>query len=878
MKKMILIDGNSLLFRAYYATAYSGNLMKSSKGLHTNAIFGFANMMNSLVDNNEFSHILVAFDAGKTTFRHKDYKEYKGGRKPTPNELLEQMPVARQLLDALNIKCYELENYEADDIIGTMSKMAEEQGFDEVEIITGDKDLLQLVSDKTHVNITKKGLSDIETYTIKYLKEKMGVTPDQVTDLKGLMGDSSDNIPGIKGVGEKTALKLLNKYKTVENIVENAEEIKGKLGEKVVAGKDIARLSKQLATIKKDTPIEISIEDLEHKKFDYETLKEFYEYLDFHSFIKRLAVNTDDKEEVEIKYEIVRDPNKVGNILVNGSFVIVETFGTNYHKADILGMGIVNKLGKFYIPNEVLETNQNVQDFLSNSEIDKYTFDFKRAKVALKWHGYDFEGVSFDLLTAAYVLNPSIAKEDLRVIASNFSYDDVSYDEEIYGKGAKYLVPEEEILSAHVVKKATALRQLKPILIDKLREYDQEDLYFDLEFPLVTVLAEMEYTGIDVDRTRLDDIGEELLTRITKLEKDIHELAGKSFNIGSPKQLGVVLFEDLGLKVIKKTKTGYSTNADVLEKLKEKHPIIEKVLEYRTITKLHSTYIEGLKDAIFEDGKIHTIFNQTLTSTGRLSSTEPNLQNIPIRYEEGRNIRKAFVASSEDGVILAADYSQIELRILAHMSGAENLMEAFIHDMDIHTKTAMDVFGVKHEEVTSLMRRQAKAVNFGIVYGISAFGLSENLNISQKEAQKFIDKYLETYPGIKEYMDDIVAKAKLNGYAETMLKRRRYIPELTNKNYMRRQFGERTAMNAPIQGSAADIIKIAMVNVFNRISKEELNTKLLIQVHDELILDVPKEELEQVKTLVKEEMENAFKLNVPLKVDMDYGKSWYEAK
>jgi DNA polymerase I len=879
MKKLLLIDGNSLLFRAFHATAYSGTIMRNSKGVPTNALYGFTVMMLNVLEKYEFSNILVAFDAGKQTFRHEEYKEYKGGRKPVVPELIEQMPLARQLLEQLQIKHYELINYEADDIIGTMSKIAAEEGFDHVDILSSDHDLLQLIQDCVHVNLTQKGLSEIETYSVDYLKEKMGITPSQITDLKGLMGDSSDNIPGIPGVGEKTALKLLAEYQTVENLLDHIDDLKGKLKEKVEQNQDLARLSKKLATIDCAVPLEITLEDTKYEPFNPEDIVPFFNEYDFHSLIKRINANQKQvKTKVDFSFEIIKDEQKLDGLLEENSMVIVEAYGQNYHQAEVLGIAIVNEKGKVYIPIEVMESSLTLQSFLANSKIKKATFDYKKAYVALKKQGFTLLGVDFDLLTAAYIINPSISDPDFRIVSSNFEYNEVNYDEEIYGKNTKYSKPDVEVVAEHAVKKAVGLSLLKDDVLKRLNDFDQEKLYFDLELPLTLVLSEMELAGIKLDISTIDHLSQDFEERIKNLEAKIQELAGKSFNVGSPKQLGEVLFEDLKLPVIKKTKTGYSTNVDVLEKLQGEHPIIELIMEYRTLTKLFSTYVVGLKQYVYEDGKIHTIFNQTLTQTGRLSSTEPNIQNIPIRYEEGRLIRKAFVPSLPENYILAADYSQIELRVLAHLANTENLIEAFVNNIDIHTKTAMDVFGVKQEEVTSLMRRQAKAVNFGIIYGISAFGLSENLHIQPKEAQAFIDKYLETYPGIKGFMEKMVQDAKDTGYAETIFKRRRYIEELTSRNYNIRMFGERTAMNAPIQGSAADIIKIAMINLAKRMEQEQVKSKMLVQVHDELIFDVVPDELELMQKIVQEEMEGAVSLLVPLKVEMNHGKSWYEAK
>lgn len=877
MKKLILVDGNSLLFRAYYATAYTGKTMKTTKGIPTNAVYAFTVMMLHILENYTFTHILVAFDAGKTTFRHTTYKDYKGGRKPVPQELIEQIPIAKQLLDVLNIKRYELELYEADDIIGTLSDKAQTSEFDEVEIISSDKDLLQLVTNKTHVNLTQKGLTELEEYNLEHLKAVYGLSPRQITDLKGLMGDSSDNIPGVPGIGEKTAIKLLTEFDSVENLLGHTGELKGKIKERLEDNRDLAILSKKLATINKQSPITITLQDTIYTQYEIEKLLDFFGSLEFHSLIKRFS-GQENIEQEDFTYTLIKDVNFSHSILSANSFIIIETFGVNYHKCEILGMGIINGNGRYFIPFEIMEKSPIVKAYLANPLLKKSIFDYKRAKVALKWQGYDLKGVIFDALIAAYIVNPGISKDDLRVTSSYFNYHNVNYDEEIYGKNTKYHKPDINIISQHVIKKAEALRKIKPLIIEKLQSNEQLDLHDELELPLADVLAEMEYAGIKVDSVTLDAIGEILSDRISKLEADIYRLAGRTFNVASPKQLGEILFEELELPVIKRTKTGYSTNIDVLEKLFDKHPIIENIMQYRTFTKLYSTYVEGLRQMINEDQRIHTIFKQTLTATGRLSSIEPNLQNIPIRYEEGRQIRKCFVPDSKEDFILSADYSQIELRILAHISNADNLIEAFVNNLDIHTKTAMDVFGVKKEDVTSLMRRQAKAVNFGIIYGISAFGLSENLGIETKEAKKFIDTYLESYPGIKEFMDRIVKAAKLNGYVETIFKRRRYIPELTSRNFNERSFGERTAMNAPIQGSAADIIKIAMINVNQRIKKENLKSKLLIQVHDELIFTVKAFELETMKEIVKTEMENAVELKVPLKVDINYGHNWYDAK
>lgn len=879
MKKLILIDGNSLLYRAFYATAYSGTLMRSTKGVTTNALYSFTRMMMSLIQANEFSHILVAFDAGKKTFRHEQYPEYKGGRKPTPPELHEQMPLARKLLEVLNVKHYELEGYEADDIIGTMAKKAIDAGFELVEIYSGDRDLLQLVDEKVHVKLTVKGLSEVEENTIASLKAKYGLTPRQIVDLKGLMGDSSDNIPGIPGVGEKTALQLLSTYGSVENLIARVDDLKGKLYERVRDNQNLALLSKELATINRNAPLTLTLDDTEYLPYDENLVLDFFNEYDFHSLITQYQI----KEKVQslenevFNYRILIHEDEVKDYLVPNAYVVIEVFGQNYHKGEVLGMALSSPKGNVFVPFSLMKTKL-VQDYLKTPEIKKYTFDYKRAYVALKYQGIDFNGVDFDLLTAAYILNPKISSPDFRVIAANFNEHQVNYDHEIYGKNTRYALPIEAIYAEHTVKKAYTLRKLHSLVIKQLEDNEQLPIYQDIELPLSKVLGEMEYAGIKLDLATLAELSEELKDKIVKLEIEIYDLAGRTFNISSPKQLGEILFDELKLPTVKKTKTGYSTDIEVLQKLVGQHPIIEKIMEYRTYTKLNSTYVEGLKDFVYPDGKLHTIFNQTLTQTGRLSSIEPNIQNIPIRTELGREVRKAFVPSTSENFIVSADYSQIELRILAHLAQVERLIEAFQHNLDIHTKTAMDVFGLARDQVTPDERRKAKAVNFGIIYGMSAFGLSENLHISPKEAQQFIDQYYQTYPGIKSYMEQVVKNAKEKGYVETIFKRRRYIEELKSSNYNVRSFGERTAMNAPIQGSAADIIKIAMINVQKRMEQAGLRSKMLIQVHDELVFEVVPEELETMLELIQTEMEGAEKLLVPLKVEINYGKNWYEAK
>jgi DNA polymerase-1 len=872
----VLIDGNSIAYRAFFALP----LLHNDKGIHTNAIYGFTMMLMKILEEEKPTHMLVAFDAGKTTFRHKTYSEYKGGRQKTPPELSEQFPFLRELLDAYQIRSYELENYEADDIIGTLSSQAAKEGFD-VKIISGDRDLTQLVSEHVTVDITRKGITDVDSYTPEFVIEKYGITPEQIIDLKGLMGDASDNIPGVPGVGEKTALKLLKEFGTIENLLNSLDKVSGKkLKEKLEEHREQALMSKELATILREAPLDISLEDTEYKGYDIEKVVALFKELGFNSLLSKIGQREEIQEQAdlhEIEYTFVTEVTD--ELLSNHSALIVEVLESNYHKTPILGFAVVNEKGKFFIATETAFASETFKRWLEDEHQKKSVFDAKRAIVALKWHGIDLKGIEFDLLIASYILNPSESTEDIASIAKTKGYTNVQTDEAVYGKGAKQSVPNEKVLAEHLVRKALAIYELEHQFIQELKENEQYELFTELELPLTFILADMEFTGVKIDVDRLKKMGEELAEQLKEIEQEIYELAGQEFNINSPKQLGVILFEKLNLPVIKKTKTGYSTSADVLEKLAPYHEIVEKILHYRQLGKIQSTYIEGLLKVVHKDtNKVHTIFNQALTQTGRLSSTEPNLQNIPIRLEEGRKIRQAFVPSQPGWVIFAADYSQIELRVLAHIANDENLIEAFVKDLDIHTKTAMDVFHVKEEEVTANMRRQAKAVNFGIVYGISDYGLSQNLNITRKEAAQFIERYFASFPGVKQYMEDIVQQAKQKGYVTTLLHRRRYLPDITSRNFNLRSFAERTAMNTPIQGSAADIIKKAMIDLAQRLKEEKLQARILLQVHDELILEAPKEEVEKLQKLVPEVMENAIELKVPLKVDYHYGPTWYDAK
>ncbi|SET79055.1 DNA polymerase I [Salinibacillus kushneri] len=877
-EKLVLVDGNSILYRAFFALP----LLNNEKGVYTNAVYGFTTMLLRILEEEKPSHLLVAFDAGKTTFRHKTYTEYKGGRQKTPSELSEQFPLVKELLGAFDISHYELDQYEADDIIGTMSNEAKQDDMD-VKVISGDRDLLQLVDKGVNVSLTKKGVTNIENYTPEFLEEKVGIRPDQVVDMKALMGDSSDNIPGIPGVGEKTAVKLLKQFGTLEAIYENLDQINGKkLKEKLENHKDDAFMSKELATINRESPIKVKLNDITYNGYKPQRVLELFKELGFHSLLNRIEGGDYETEQEtnsleEIEYRLIED---VKSDLFSGKDALfLEMLEEHYYYGTVLGFAVVNHKGNYFIPTEVALNSEAFKAWAEDEKQEKFVFDAKRVTVALKRQEIDIKGISFDMLLASYIINPAENHHDVPSISQRMDFYNLSYDEEVYGKGAKQKVPEEEVMSEHVVRKANAIFQLKDSIVDKLKENDQYHLYTDLELPLAAVLGEMEYYGVQVDTDRLNEMGAELKERLNTLEQEIYELAGESFNINSPKQLGHILFEKLELPVIKKTKTGYSTAADVLEQLKDKHEIMPKILLYRQLGKLQSTYIEGLLKVVDEgEQKIHTRFNQALTQTGRLSSTEPNLQNIPIRLEEGRKIRQAFIPSKEDWVIFAGDYSQIELRVLAHIAGDEKLIDAFQNNLDIHTKTAMDVFKVDDDKVTSNMRRQAKAVNFGIVYGISDYGLSQSLGITRKEAKAFIETYFESFPGVKAYMDQIVKEAKQNGYVTTIMNRRRYLPEITSRNFNRRSFAERTAMNTPIQGSAADIIKKAMIDLAARLEEENFEAKLLLQVHDELILEAPKHEIERLQQTLLEVMENTVQLDVPLKVDFACGDTWFDAK
>ncbi|SIS49683.1 DNA polymerase I [Salimicrobium salexigens] len=873
--KLVLIDGNSIAYRAFFALP----LLNNDKGVYTNAVYGFTTMLLKILEEESPDHMLVAFDAGKTTFRHKTYEEYKGGRQKTPPELSEQFPLLQELLDSFGIRHYQLPQYEADDIIGTLARKAENRG-DEVTVISGDKDLLQLVSGNVTVRLTKKGITNVETYTPGFLKEKMEIDPEQVIHLKALMGDSSDNIPGVPGVGEKTAVKLLKQFGTLENLYDNLGEVSGKkLKEKLETNENEAYMSKKLVTIELEAPLEIAVTDTAYPGYEPSAVRKQFQDLGFESLINRIGSDEEESKAEMISVEVEKEKPLTEDILLDETALIVEILEDNYHTSPVEAIVLSNEKGVFAFSPEQLMESDTFKTWAADSSRHKWVFDAKRTLVAFKRYGIPVEGITFDVLLASYLVNPAVNNHDIPAISHRLGETGIPTDEEVYGKGAKRKRPEDDVLYEHAGRKALMLYRLKSNLEEQLKQNKQEELFHNLEMPLALILGEMEYTGVRVDVDRLKEMGEELERRLEEIKKRIYEHAGEEFNINSPKQLGPVLFEKLGLPPLKKTKTGYSTAADVLEQLSSQHEIIDEILLYRQLGKLQSTYIEGLLKVVHkETGKVHTRFNQALTQTGRLSSADPNLQNIPIRLEEGRKIRQAFIPSRQGWVMFASDYSQIELRVLAHMSGDEKLIQSFKEGEDVHTKTASEVFGVAPEEVDSDMRRKAKAVNFGIVYGISDYGLSQSLGVSRKDAQIYIDAYFKSYPKVKEYMQDTVQQAKEEGYVETLMNRRRYLPDMNSRNFNRRNAAERTAMNTPIQGTAADIIKKAMIDMAARLKEEKLEATMLMQVHDELILEVPEQEVEKVTEAVREVMEETVELTVPLEVDHSYGKTWFDAK
>lgn len=887
-QKLLLIDGNSVAFRAFYALYRQLENFKNAEGLHTNAIYTFKNMLDVLLKDVQPDYVLVAFDAGKTTFRNSMYDDYKGGRQKTPPELLEQLPYIQEMLHDLGIATYELKNYEADDIIGTFARLGEEQNM-AVTIVTGDKDLTQLASEKTTVMVTKSGVSDLEAYTPEHMKEVNGVTPTEFIDMKALMGDNSDNYPGVTKVGPKTASRLIQQYGSVEGLYEHVADMKkSKLKENLINDKDKAFLAKKLATINRESPVAIDLAGVKRQKVDQEKLRQFYEKMNFRKFLNQLdtsdTASGENTPEAEVKIDYVElTKEQLEQIkVVEGDTVsfYLGMLGANYHLAEFIGFAL--KIGEqTYVSRDVelLQTEQ-LKQILENADIQKDVFDLKRTMVGLNRLDIQVQGIDYDMLLASYLVNNENNSNDMGEVCHLYGDYSVKSDFEVYGKGKKEHVPDDDqILFSHLASKAQSIVRLKDELLKQLKDHEQDDLFASIEIPVARVLAVMEMNGIKVQAGTLIQLQNEFAVELQDLENKIYQEAGERFNLNSPKQLGHILFEKMGLPPIKKTKTGYSTSVDVLNQLKDQSPIIDEILTYRQIAKIQSTYVKGLLDVIQKDSRVHTRYLQTLTATGRLSSVDPNLQNIPTRTEEGKQIRKAFVPSTPDGYIFSCDYSQIELRVLAQVSGDENMQEAFKTGYDIHSHTAMKIFHLDSpDEVTPLMRRRAKAVNFGIVYGISDYGLSKNLNISRKQAKEFIDNYFEQYPQIRDYMDKAVQEAREKGYAETIMHRRRYLPDIHAKNFNVRSFAERTAINSPIQGSAADIIKIAMINMQKKLDELHLKTKMVVQVHDELIFDVPKDELETIKKIVPEVMQSAVQLDIPLIADSGWGHNWYDAK
>ena len=882
-KRLIIIDGNSIINRAFYALPD----MTNSEGLHTNAVYGFTRMLFKIIDDYKPTHISVAFDMKAPTFRHKEFSEYKAGRKKMPNELGQQLQPLKELLDTFNIHRMEMAGFEADDLIGTVAKKAENDDF-KVYIVTGDKDAIQLASNKTTTLITKKGVGEVEEYNYDSVVERYEMTPTQFIDLKGLMGDKSDNIPGVPGIGEKTGIKLIKEFSSIENLIENTNQLKGSVKKKIEENKDQAVFSKKLATIITDVPIEISLDELSYGDYDKNAVIEEFKKFGFNTLIKQVLAMDGGNEEsiVEEKIELninhledisafkneiektnklfIKTVSKVGNILEkNLIYVFVSADGKNI----------------YYINDEELEL---IKDIISNEEIKKIGYNLKDDYLALKSYDIQLNNMFFDIAIGEYLIDSkSSTSYECSDIAMKYLTKKIKSKEELLGKGAKakkFSDLELEELSTYFGEILNIVYNVHPIMEKTFKEMDMEYLFYDVEMPLVEVLGSMEYEGMAVDKNQLEELGNKFKEIISNLEEEIFTMAGEKFNINSPKQLGVILFEKLELPVIKKTKTGYSTNADVLEKLRDKHEIIDKITEYRQIVKLNSTYVEGLSNIINPiSGRIHSSFNQTITTTGRISSTEPNLQNIPVKTEMGREIRKVFIAK-DNCKLVDADYSQVELRVLAHMSDDEHMIDAFQHNMDIHSKTASQIFGVDINDVTSLQRSEAKAINFGIVYGKTDFGLAQDLNIPVPKAKAYIENYFANYDKIKVFMDEAIKNATDKGYALTIFNRRRYIPEINSSNFMVRNQGKRFAMNAPIQGSAADIIKIAMVNVFTRLKDENLKSRLILQVHDELIVEALEEEIDKVCSIVKEEMESAVNLQVHLDVDLNVGDSWFETK
>ncbi len=890
MKKLVLIDGNSILNRAFYGIMGSKMLM-TEDGTYTNAVYGFLAILFKILDDINPEYVAVAFDLKAPTKRHELYKEYKATRKGMPEELASQLPIIKEILQAMNITIIEKEGYEADDILGTLAKYGEKQKL-EVTILTGDRDSFQLVSNHITVRIprTKMGKTETEDYTKEKILEEYGLEPKKLIEVKGLMGDTSDNIPGVPGIGEKTALELIKKYKTIDGLYQkierNEDDLKGKTREKIADNKELAILSRTLGTINIEVPLNIGIDQLERKDWNREKVTEIFKKLRFQRFMERFHLEEQKQEKLETpfsskKIETEDEKQNLINAIIENKRIFY-VFSTEEEKKEELI--IKKKITAIHIYHEkenIVYTSNKVEDFkeiFERRDILKCGDKLKQDYILLKQMQVQPENLMFDVSIAGYILNAISGKYKMEDLAEQFLGIQIQSLITQDTKQQINLFEETEEKESNTGEIYTyCIFHLYQKLIDKLKETEQLELFQTIEMPLVEVLADMQYTGMYVNKEELKSYGEELQKKLEEMTKKIYELAETEFNINSPKQLGEVLFEKLKLPVYKKTKSGYSTDVEVLEKLKSEHPIIEYLLEYRAVTKLKSTYVDGLIPYIDNKGRIHSYFHQTVTATGRISSTEPNMQNIPTRTEMGKNLRKAFQAE-KDHILVDADYSQIELRVLAHISKDKTMIEAFNHDEDIHTQAASKVFNIPVEEVTKELRSKAKAVNFGIVYGISDFGLGEQLNVSRKIAKEYIEQYLEKYKGIKHFMDNIIEIARKQGYVETLFKRKREIPELKSTNYMVRQFGNRVAMNTPIQGTAADIMKLAMIRVYELLKKENMKSKMILQVHDELLIETVPEEKDRVYQILKDCMENVIHLEVPLKIEISEGKNWCEAK
>ena len=889
MEKLVLIDGNSIINRAFYGVM-NNRLLMTEDGTYTNAIYGFLAILFKITEDINPEYLVVAFDLKAPTFRHKMYEGYKANRKGMPNELAMQMPILKDILRAMNIKVIEKEGYEADDILGTLAKWGQKENLD-VTILTGDRDSFQLVDKNIRVRIphTSQGKTETDEYTVEKIIEKYGLPPKSLIEVKGLAGDSSDNIPGIPGVGEKTAINLVKQYKNIEEIYKNINDFKGKLKEKIEQNEELALLSRKLGTINIDSPIEKNLSEMKLEEWNKEEVYKIFKKLQFNKFIERFNLRNEAKEETEL--EIQYDKNitlekieKIKNEIETKKkmfyyIVTQEEQGQGILNKKIGGVAIYSEAeNKSYIMGDI----QELKNIFEDTSILKIGYKQKQDYILLKELGINPENLMFDAEIAGYLLNSNINKYSIEYLTNEYLGKDISeyLDKKSTNQNEQLNIfdiqPEENDITPYIY--SYFINKLYYVLTEKMKETETLQLFEEIEMPLIEVLADMQYTGIYADKEELLEFGNDLKERLEQLSKEIYELAGEEFNINSPKQLGEILFEKLKLPLGKKNKTGYSTNVEILEKLKKTHPIINKLLEYRQIGKLNSTYVEGLLPYINKkDNKIHSYFHQTVTATGRISSTEPNLQNIPTRFELGKNLRKVF-KPTENNIFIDADYSQIELRVLAHISNDENMIQAFNNDEDIHKQVASKVFDVPMEEVTDEERMRAKAVNFGIVYGISDYGLGEQIGITRKEAKEYIEQYLQKYRGIKQFMDNIVDTAKEQTYVETLFHRRRYVPELQSNNYMIRQFGSRVAMNTPIQGTAADIMKKAMLEIYNELKRLKMKSKLILQVHDEVLIETNEDEKEQVKEILKNKMEKVISLKVPLKIDIEEGKTLYDAK